>query len=141
MKNTILLYSLLISLLIPTQQFAAVVSLPLNHVQVANNNSPITNTEIETKLGDRCTSITVPSYRFPSLSWPAEGLGARGIISPGVATKDHLRAAIQHLPPSIQSRHVYEHTGWRQIESGLWVFMHGAGAIGPAPSRNAATRC
>jgi hypothetical protein len=87
--------------------------------------------EIETKLGDRCSSITVPSYRFSSLSWPAECLGARAIISPGVSNKDHLRAGIQHLSPSIQSRHIYEHTGWRKLESGIWGFLHGTGAIGP----------
>ena len=33
-------------------------------------------------------------------------------------------------PGEIPQRRVYTHTGWRQID-GVWVYLHGGGAIGP----------
>ena len=56
--------------------------------------------------------------------------GAQAIVFPGFGLKDHARAAIQFLSGEVATYQVFTHTGWRKV-NGLWVFLHGDGAIGP----------
>jgi hypothetical protein len=56
-------------------------------------------------------------------------LGARAIVYPGLGLRDHARAAMQVLSGEVPERHVYSHTGWRQLPDG-WAYLHGRGAIG-----------
>jgi hypothetical protein len=46
-----------------------------------------------------------------------------------MGTKDHARAAIQHLSEDVAVRTVYTHLGWRKMDS-EWVYLHAGGAIG-----------
>src|SRR5829696_6762844 len=59
-----------------------------------------------------------------------EHLGASAILYPGISLKDHARTAVQLLSEDIDERTIYTHTGWRQVD-GIWVSLHGGGAIGP----------
>ena len=54
--------------------------------------------------------------QFQAMNWPLEQLGSEAIIFPGVGTRDHARTAIQTLSGTVPTRHVYTHTGWRQID-------------------------
>ena len=61
------------------------------------------------------------------MSWPIEHLGAEAIIYPNL--RERARTAIQELSPNMAVQHIYQHTGWTQVE-GKHYFIHGGGAIG-----------
>jgi len=42
--------------------------------------------------------------------------------------EDHLRDAIIECSAPLKERHVYRHTGWKQIEDG-WTYLHASGGI------------
>ena len=86
--------------------------------------------EIEASLDGKTKSFRVPVIKFSSMNWAIENLGARAMIYPGSAIKDHARAAIQLLSDNVLNRHVYTHLGWRKIGKD-WFFLHSGGAIGP----------
>lgn len=65
---------------------------------------------------------------FPGLNWTFQNWGARAVVCAGQGAKDHLRAAIQLLSSKIDRRHVYRHTGWREID-GAWTYLNAAGGI------------
>ena len=88
------------------------------------------NFEIEAILKDKRKQFVVSASRFSGMAWVVENLGARAIIYPGFAIKDHCRAAIQMLSKDISTRVLFTHTGWRKVDDD-WVFLHGDGAIGP----------
>ena len=71
----------------------------------------------------------VKAGSFSSLDWVHELWGARAIIRAGRNVKDQLREAIQQLSPQITSRHIYTHTGWREV-GGRRVYLTGSGAVG-----------
>jgi hypothetical protein len=83
---------------------------------------------MEAVLSDRVWRFTVPAAQFPSLQWATEHLGATAIVSAGLGTRDHARAAIQALSGDIQECHVFTHTGWRELPQG-WAYLHAGGAI------------
>lgn len=86
--------------------------------------------EIEAELAGRRQTFTIPSSQFTGMAWATEYLGARAIVYPGFGLKDHARTAIQELSgESLVARHVYAHTGWREVE-GEWVYLHAGGAVG-----------
>ena len=85
--------------------------------------------EIEARLNGWCRRFTVTADAFAGLGWVTEHLGARAIVYPGLGLRDHTRAAIQVLSGAVPERHVYSHTGWRQLPDG-WAYLHGGGAIG-----------
>ena len=87
--------------------------------------------EITATLNDHTYRFPVPASHFSSMGWAAEHLGAQAIVYPGFGLKDHARAAIQFLSGQVSTQQVFTHTGWRKV-NGLWVFLHGDGAIGPA---------
>jgi len=85
--------------------------------------------EIEAALETRKRTIMIAANQFGQLNWVPDALGARALVYPGQALRDHARAAIQILSDKIVERHVYAHTGWRKLETG-WAYLHNGGAIG-----------
>lgn len=85
--------------------------------------------ELAVQLHGRAQQVAVPASQFAGLSWVPELLGAGAIVAPGMGLRDHTRAAIQLLSGPVPTRHVYAHTGWRQLD-GQWCFLHAGGAIG-----------
>jgi hypothetical protein len=89
------------------------------------------NYEIEAELGGDTKRFMVPAAQFAAMTWPAEHLGARAIVSPGIGLRDHARAAIQELSGrQIKDRRIFAHSGWRNHD-GSHVYLHREGAIGP----------
>jgi hypothetical protein len=84
---------------------------------------------IEASRRDKQQRVEIPASQFVGMQWVGERLGASAVLEPGFGTRERLRHAIQLLSGEIPLRHVYAHTGWRLID-GLWVYLHGAGAIG-----------
>jgi hypothetical protein len=85
--------------------------------------------EIEAGLGCRRTFI-VGADRFAGMGWATEQLGAGAIVFPGFGTRDHARAAVQLLSGEIPERHVFSHTGWRELGHLGCVYLHAGGAVG-----------
>jgi hypothetical protein len=87
---------------------------------------------IEGRLADGMLlpRIEVPNTQFSTLDWPMKHWGTRTIIGAGLGAKDRIREAIQRCSPNIVRRHVYAHTGWRQIAGEGWVYLHADGGIG-----------
>jgi hypothetical protein len=86
--------------------------------------------EIEGGLNGYGRTFTVAAESFASMNWATEHLGARAIVFPGFGIRDHARAAVQIVSGHIPERHVFSHTGWRDIGDAGWAFLHGGGAIG-----------
>ena len=63
------------------------------------------------------------------MTWIPEQWGVRAVINAGMATRDHLRAAIQTLSLSVKRRYVFAHTGWRYVNGG-WAYLTATGPIG-----------
>ena len=63
------------------------------------------------------------------MAWVTEHWGLRAVVRAGQSTRDYLREAIQVLSPRAQSRHVFTHTGWREVD-GRWVYLMANGAVG-----------
>ena len=51
------------------------------------------------------------------------------MVRAGLSTRDCLREAIQRLSPEATRRHVFTHTGWREID-GSWAYLTAGGAVG-----------
>lgn len=85
--------------------------------------------EMEATLGERVRRFQIPAAQFASIGWATEHLGATAIVYPGFGIRDHARTAIQVLSGDVQSRQVYAHTGWREID-GARCYLHAGGAIG-----------
>jgi hypothetical protein len=79
----------------------------------------------------RNATALVDAVEFESMAWVHEQLGAAWYIDPGRATKDQVRAAIQHfsreeeIPKSV----VYTFTGWIERD-GRPLYLHAGGAVG-----------
>jgi hypothetical protein len=82
------------------------------------------------KDGHDLPRCEVPVEKFTKMEWPVVEWGACATIYAGRNVKDAVRAAIQLLSDSVETRTVYTHTGWREI-GGVWHYLHGGGAIGP----------
>ena len=87
--------------------------------------------ELEAGLGHARRRFMVDTESFPGMSWATEHLGARALVLPGIGLRDHARAAVQLLSGDIEERHVYAHSGWRELAGG-WAYLHAGGAIGPS---------
>lgn len=91
--------------------------------------------DLSDNLGGRNVHFRLPvDMLFNAKRWSVREYGASANISPGEASSDRLRHAIQVLSYAdgrkVQRRQVITHTGWRKIE-GLWFYLHAGGAIGP----------
>lgn len=85
--------------------------------------------EVEARLNGWCKRFTVSAESFGGMAWVTEQLGARAIVYPGFGLRDQTRVAMQVLSGDVAERHVYAHTGWRELAGG-WAYLHGGGAIG-----------
>jgi len=91
--------------------------------------------QLEACLNHKPQEFTMPASEFSGMNWPMKYLGANAFLSPGPMIKEHARAAIQKHSADIETRRVFTHTGWRDIE-GISMFLHGGGAIGPDGPQN-----
>src|SRR5262245_38682948 len=86
--------------------------------------------EIVATLGEKPYRFEVGANQFRNLAWVGEQLGASAIVEPGQSMEARVRHAIQVLSgEGITERHVYAHTGWREID-GRMYFLHAGGALG-----------
>jgi hypothetical protein len=86
--------------------------------------------EIAATLAGRPFRFEVPATQFGSMRWVHERMGAGAIVSPGQGMRERLHHAIQTLSAGMfEERHVYAHTGWREID-GHMHFLHAGGALG-----------
>ena len=74
--------------------------------------------------GASLPAARIPATRFNTMSWVTESWGMRAVVRAGNGTKDYLREAIQRLSPEARTRHIYTHTGWRNI-NGKWIYLSG----------------
>lgn len=79
--------------------------------------------------GEILPVVRIPASRFPTMGWVTENWGLRAVVRAGQTTRDCLREAIQRLSPEAQRRHVFAHTGWREV-GGEWVYLTASGAVG-----------
>jgi hypothetical protein len=86
------------------------------------------NFEISATLAGTTHVFEVPAGRFAQLAWVHERLGARAIVYPGDAARDHARTAIQSYSGAPETKIVYGHTGWRKLGD-EWVYLHAGGAL------------
>jgi hypothetical protein len=78
--------------------------------------------------GTALPATSVRATEFVAMNWPLTAWGHGAIVSPGMGTKDYLRAAIQQMSCGAVRRTVYQHTGWRELPGG-WAYLHAGGAI------------
>jgi hypothetical protein len=90
--------------------------------------------EISAQLGARGYRFVVPASQYRTLIWVGEHMGAAAIVEPGQGMEARARHAIQVLSGEIPRRHVYGHTGWRQLDGGHYYF-HAGGALSGDGSR------
>jgi len=84
---------------------------------------------IEGKLaeGKALPPCRISASRFAGMSWVTEQWGLRAVVNAGNSKRDALREAIQRLSPETQTRRIFTHTGWREI-NGLWIYLSGSTA-------------
>ena len=82
-----------------------------------------------TDTGEPLPPKTIPAAQFGGMGWVTDRWGLKAIVAAGPATKDYLREAIQVLSPKARRRHVFTHTGWREMD-GEWVYLTSGGAVG-----------
>ncbi len=79
--------------------------------------------------GQPLPSVRVAAAQFAGMSWVTAQWGLRAVVRAGQSTRDYLREAIQRLSPNAPQKHVFTHTGWRDI-GGEWVYLSGGGVVG-----------
>lgn len=79
--------------------------------------------------GQPLEQVEVPTANFESMSWVTAEWDTQAIISANQAAKSRLREAIMLQSRDAARRHIYAHTGWREID-GVPVFLTAAGALG-----------
>jgi hypothetical protein len=79
--------------------------------------------------GESLPPARVPASKFSAMNWITDQWGLRAVVRAGNATRDHLREAIQRFSRDAARRHVYTHTGWREID-GQYYYCSSVGAIG-----------
>jgi hypothetical protein len=79
--------------------------------------------------GPRLPAVRVPAARFAGMSWVTEQWGLKAVVRAGMNKRDALREAIQLLSPTARNRHIFTHTGWREID-GQWIYLTAGGALG-----------
>jgi hypothetical protein len=84
---------------------------------------------MEAQRNGHTTHFQLAASHFTGMGWVVDHLGANALVYPGMTLKDHTRAAIQLLSGEVPTRHIYKHTGWRQIH-GHYIYLHAGGAIG-----------
>jgi hypothetical protein len=83
--------------------------------------------QITARLAGSERTFGVSAERFASMNWATEHLGPTAIVRPGMGLRDHARAAVQELSGGVPERHVFAHTGWRELPGG-WGYLTASGA-------------
>jgi hypothetical protein len=60
------------------------------------------------------------------MDWPIQRIGAAAITFPN--QREYARTAIQSRSMAAEERHIFAHTGWRNLD-GHWTFLHAGAAI------------
>jgi len=81
------------------------------------------------ETGRRLPTVPVEASKFTGMGWVNDVWGVQAVVRAGWRTRDQLREAIQLRSTEAESRHVYTHTGWREID-GRRVYLHAGGALG-----------
>ena len=116
------------NVIVPLCNFAAQIVEEVSHDDGAEIKRLLTITGKRAN-DDLLPAVCVDASQFASMRWVTPHWGSRAIIEAGASAQDHLRAAIQYLSPAIKTRHVYAHTGWRELD-GKRVFLTQSGAVG-----------
>lgn|GEM_PF-959935 len=74
--------------------------------------------------------IEIPATGFANMQWVGANWSPKAIMAAGGPVRDREREAIELLSQGLRERHIYMHTGMRQIEGKEWAFLHADGAIG-----------
>jgi hypothetical protein len=74
-------------------------------------------------------TVQVDAPKFNAMGWVNDVWGIQAVVRAGWRTRDQLREAIQLRSAGAESRWVYTHTGWREID-GRWAYLHAGGALG-----------
>ena len=74
--------------------------------------------------------IEIPATNFANMQWVGANWSPKAIMAAGGPVRDREREAIELLSQGLRERHIYMHTGMRQIEGDKWCFLHADGAIG-----------
>lgn len=85
--------------------------------------------DIETVSQGRRKRFALPASEFQGMGWPATHAGAGAVVCAGQGLRDHARAAIQLLSGDVPERHVFTHSGWREI-NGEPVYLTAGAVIG-----------
>ncbi|MDP9474292.1 MAG: DUF927 domain-containing protein [Actinomycetota bacterium] len=86
---------------------------------------------VEGETRDRKLPTTeVPAARFGGMNWVPEAWGLAATMSAGQGVKDFVREAIELRSRGAATKHLYAHTGFRELPGGDRVFLHAAGAVG-----------
>ena len=65
----------------------------------------------------------VPAEQFGGMNWVVRTWGLGPNIEPGANNKDYLRHALQLTAQGVESRTVFTHIGWREIND-KWAYLH-----------------
>lgn len=100
-----------------------------------NGQDVVREFHISGKIGKRGLPVArVRASEFIDMAWTLRDWGSKAIIEPGGRKKDQLRAAIQYLSREVETRTIYAHTGWREIEASgscaQRVFLSAGGVVG-----------
>jgi hypothetical protein len=79
--------------------------------------------------GKLLPAAQVDAAKFMGMGWINDAWGIQAVVRAGWRARDQLREAIQLCSAGAQRRHVYTHTGWREID-GRRAFLHAGGALG-----------
>lgn len=91
--------------------------------------------ELETCCDGQVQRFAVAAQELDELRWVPERLGPLAYLAPQRGTKPRLLDGIKRLSGRVPLRRVHAHLGWCQAE-GAPLYVHAAGAIGPAGARD-----
>lgn len=80
--------------------------------------------------GEPLRPVVVSDEDFEGMRWVRREWGHRASMRASVATRPMIREAIERWSVDAPERHVYTHTGWRQLADGPWVYLTASGAVG-----------
>lgn len=110
----------------PLADFSAQIDLEL---RLDNGDEITTEYQIigATESGRRLPVARVPAGTYAEMNWIDEQWGVSAVIAAG--QKVNVATAIKLLSKGAETRHIYTHTGWREID-GKHVFLNCGGAVG-----------
>ena len=111
---------------VPLANFSAKI---INELRVTDGVDEQIEFELEARLHEKRSLLTITAEEFDRMDWPLKCLGAEAIIRAGNYVRDELREAIQWFSGGVPRIPIFCHLGWVQHNS-RWVYLHAEGAIG-----------